>query len=88
LRFRALAKELSDRIDNRVEDNALSRSLVRLRRSGLVVVHHTTVGRRIVPIYRITEKGRLQLDPYHALVFTYQQLHPDARPMPPHRSLT
>lgn len=74
LRFRALARQLGQSIDDRIEDNALARSLGRLKRSGYVVAHRSLVGRRTVPLYQITDQGRAQLNRYRALVITYQQL--------------
>ncbi|MPZ28586.1 MAG: hypothetical protein GEV12_19845 [Micromonosporaceae bacterium] len=76
-RNRALARHLGERIGDRVENNTLSRSLDRLRDRGFAVVHHTTMGRRAIPIYHITDSGRIQLDVYRALVRTYVQ-HPAA----------
>jgi DNA-binding HxlR family transcriptional regulator len=78
LRYRALAKQLGSRIDDRVEDNALTRGLGRLRRNGLVAAHRTSVGRRIVPAYCLTALGRAQLERYHELVRAYEQF--DNRP--------
>jgi len=94
-RFRALAKELGDRIADRVEDNALSRSLDRLRREGLAVARPTMVGRRTVATYCITDKGLSRLDRYRALANSYQETAPsggaahrsrDERPALPPRS--
>jgi len=75
LRYRALARQLGTRIDDRVEDNALSRSLGRLRRNGLVAAHRTAVGRRMVPTYHITDKGSGRLDRYRSLAQAFQQSH-------------
>jgi len=75
LRFRELAKLVSCRIGDRLEDNALSRSLDRLQRQDLVAAEQTTLGRRIVPVYRITDLGRVHLGRYHALVLAYQQIN-------------
>jgi DNA-binding HxlR family transcriptional regulator len=72
IRFRALARELTTRLGNRVEDNALSRSLNRLRRTGLVTAHHTQAGRRLVPLYQLTDKGRQRRAQYQALVLIYR----------------
>jgi DNA-binding HxlR family transcriptional regulator len=72
IRFRALARELTTRLGNRVEDNALSRSLNRLRRTGLVTAHHTQAGRRVVPLYQLTDKGRQRRAQYQALVLIYR----------------
>jgi DNA-binding PadR family transcriptional regulator len=74
MRFRALAKRLGADIGDRVEDNTLTRSLVRLRRAGLVSAQRTTIGRRNVPLYRITDEGRIRLSHYQALAFMYQEL--------------
>jgi DNA-binding HxlR family transcriptional regulator len=71
IRFRALARELTTRLGDRVEDNALSRSLNRLRRTGLVTAHHTQAGRRLVPLYQLTDKGR-QRRAHQALVLIYR----------------
>jgi DNA-binding PadR family transcriptional regulator len=73
LRYRALARQLGTRIDDRVEDNALSRSLGRLRRNGLVAAHRTMVGRRSVPTYHITEQGHSRLDRYRSLAQALQR---------------
>jgi DNA-binding PadR family transcriptional regulator len=72
-RYRALARQLGTRIDDRVEDNALSRSLGRLRRHGLVAAHRTTVGRRTVPTYHITEQGHSRLNQYRSLAQALQR---------------
>jgi DNA-binding HxlR family transcriptional regulator len=72
IRFRALARELTTRLGDRVEDNALSRSLNRLRRTGLVTAHHTQAGRRVVPLYQLTDKGRQRRAQYQALVLIYR----------------
>lgn len=79
LRFRELARLASYRIGDRLEDNALSRSLDRLQRQRLVRAEQTTLGRRNVPVYQITALGRTHLDRYQALVHTYQQFHDDIR---------
>jgi DNA-binding PadR family transcriptional regulator len=73
LRYRALARQLGSRIDDRVEDNALSRSLGRLRRNGLVAAHRTMVGRRTVPTYHITDEGHGRLDRYRSLAQAFQR---------------
>jgi DNA-binding PadR family transcriptional regulator len=73
LRYRALARQLGTRIDDRVEDNALSRSLGRLRRNGLVAAHRTMVGRRSVPTYHITDTGHGRLDRYRSLAQALQR---------------
>jgi DNA-binding HxlR family transcriptional regulator len=74
MRFRALARRLGTRIGDRVEDNALSRSLTRLQRTGLIAATRTAVGRRVVPMYHLTDKGRDRLAQYQALAFTYQEI--------------
>jgi DNA-binding HxlR family transcriptional regulator len=73
-RFRALARKLGADLGDRVEDNSLSRSLKRLRRTGLVTARHRQVGGRVVPYYELTEQGRQRRAQYEALVFTYQEL--------------
>jgi DNA-binding HxlR family transcriptional regulator len=73
-RFRALARKLGADLGDRVEDNSLSRSLKRLRRTGLVTARHRQIGGRVVPYYELTERGRQRRAQYEALVFTYQEL--------------
>jgi DNA-binding HxlR family transcriptional regulator len=73
MRYRALARRLGAQYGDRIEDNSLSRTLGRLRRTGLITAQGTLVGRRTVPLYRITDQGRRMLATYHALVHTYQQ---------------
>lgn len=74
MRFRTLARRLGIRIGDRVEDNALSRSLQRLRRTELITSEQTTVGQRVVPLYKLTDKGKDLCDTYQALALTYQAL--------------
>jgi DNA-binding HxlR family transcriptional regulator len=74
MRFRPLARRLGVRIGDRVEDNALSRSLRRLRRTELITAEHAAVGRRVVSFYRLTDKGQDLFNTYGALVLTYQAL--------------
>ena len=74
MRFRALGRRLGADIGDRVEDNTLTRSLIRLRRAGLVSAQRTTIGGRTVPLYRITDEGRIRLAHYQALAFMYQEL--------------
>lgn len=79
-RFRALARQLEARINDHVDDNALSRSLHRLTRAKHVEATKTRVGRREVPVYTISNEGTRYLQTYGAFIATYQRLDiPDDR---------
>jgi DNA-binding HxlR family transcriptional regulator len=95
-RFRALAREVDDRLGERIEDNALDRSLKRLVRTGLVLKQPTHIGRRVVPYYQLTDKGEQRCTQYRALVSTYQRFAtsdghqpgtPGQRPAPERRQV-
>jgi DNA-binding PadR family transcriptional regulator len=75
-RFRELANRLETQIDEHIDDNAVSRSLRRLTRAKHVQPTRTRIGRREVPVYAITDEGRLHLQTYGALIDTYKRLGP------------
>jgi DNA-binding PadR family transcriptional regulator len=78
-RFRALASRLETHVGEHVDDNALSRSLQRLTRSGLVTADGNRVGRRDFKVYRLTAKGREHVHTYLALVAVFaNKPHPDS----------
>lgn len=70
-RFRALASRLETHVGEHVDDNALSRSLHRLTRSGLITADGSRVGRRDFKVYRLTAKGHQQVHTYVALVAVF-----------------
>lgn len=89
-RFRALASRLETHVGEHVDDNALSRSLQRLTRSGLVTADDNRVGRRDFKVYRLTAKGREHVRTYGALVAVFID-KPDPGPdhggvIPPQRT--
>jgi len=67
-RFRALASRLETHVGEHVDDNALSRSLHRLTRFGLVTAERRSVGRRDLKTYRLTRTGREQVGTFAAFV--------------------
>jgi len=73
-RFRALASRLETHVGEHVDDNALSRSLHRLTRSGLVTAECSRVGRRDVKLYRLTRSGREHVATYGAFVAAYRPI--------------
>jgi DNA-binding PadR family transcriptional regulator len=78
-RFRALASRLETHVGEHMDDNALSRSLQRLTRSGLVTADGNRVGRRDVKVYRLTALGREHVRTYRALVTAFID-NPDPGP--------
>lgn len=78
-RFRALASRLETHVGEHVDDNALSRSLHRLTRSGLVTADGNRIGGRDFKVYRLTAKGREHVNTYGALVAVFTT-RPDNNP--------
>jgi DNA-binding PadR family transcriptional regulator len=70
-RFRALHTRLVTHIGEHVDDNALTRSLHRLRRSGLIRADSKHVGSRSINTYTLSDKGRVHLIKYEALVCVF-----------------
>lgn len=73
-RFRALASRLETHVGEHVDDNALSRSLHRLTRTGLITADCTQVGRRDYKLYRPTGKGHQHVKTYAAVTTAYTHL--------------
>ena len=71
-RFRALLTRLESHIGEHVDDNALTRSLRRLTRSGLVRADNKRVGRRNIKVYSVTDTGREHVELYHAFITVYE----------------
>ncbi|WP_117214520.1 winged helix-turn-helix transcriptional regulator [Allorhizocola rhizosphaerae] len=78
-RFRQLATRLQRHVGEHVDDNALSRSLQRLTRSGLVTADDNRVGRRDFKVYRLTAKGHAHVHTYGALAAVFVE-KPDPHP--------
>jgi DNA-binding HxlR family transcriptional regulator len=73
-RFRALHGRLEAHVGEHVDDNALTRSLYRLTRAGLVRIDTIRSGRRPIKTYSLSDKGREHLATYEALVAVYTHL--------------
>lgn len=74
-RFRALHSRLETHVGEHVDDNALTRSLHRLTRSGLVRADSKSAGSRVIKTYGLSDKGRQHLLTYEAIVTAYVHLH-------------
>lgn len=72
-RYRALASRLQAHVGQHLDDNALSRSLRRLVRYGLVTADSNRIGKRDFKVYRLTDKGREHVGTYQALVAAFTQ---------------
>ncbi|MGJ3224012.1 hypothetical protein ACQEUV_01315 [Micromonospora aurantiaca (nom. illeg.)] len=57
-----------------MDDNALTRSLHRLTRSGLVRADSKHIGSRSIKTYGLSDKGREHLVIYEAMVAVYAHL--------------
>ncbi len=77
-RFRELVSRLESHVEGHVDDNAVGRSLKRLARVKHVAKTHMQVGRRRVPVYRITDEGCLHLRVYDAFADAYLAVNPDS----------
>jgi DNA-binding PadR family transcriptional regulator len=73
-RFRALHTQLEAHVGEHVDDNALTRSLHRLTRSGMVRADTKRSGNRLIKTYSLSDKGREQLTTYEAIVDAYTHL--------------
>jgi DNA-binding HxlR family transcriptional regulator len=58
-----------------VDDNALSRSLQRLTRFGLVRADSKRHGSRSINIYTLTDNGREHMLTYEAIATVYAHVH-------------
>jgi DNA-binding PadR family transcriptional regulator len=58
-----------------VDDNALTRSLHRLTRAGLVRADTKRSGNRTIKTYSLSAEGREHLAAYEAIVAVYTHLH-------------
>ncbi|GAA0447908.1 hypothetical protein Aca07nite_73430 [Actinoplanes capillaceus] len=74
-RFRALHAQLVAHVGEHVDDNALTRSLQRLTRSGLVQADSQQSGNRQINTYRLSDKGRVRLVAYEAMVTVYAHIN-------------
>ena len=74
-RFRALHGRLEAHVGEHVDDNALTRSLYRLTRAGLVRIENSRSGRRPIKTYSLSDTGREHLATYEAIVDVYTHLH-------------
>jgi DNA-binding HxlR family transcriptional regulator len=70
-RFRALASRLETQLGAHLNDNALSRSLHRLTRHGLITADCDKVGRRDLKVYRLTPKGVQHAQTYEVLIAAF-----------------
>lgn len=74
-RFRALHARLVAQVGEHVDDNALTRSLQRLTRSGLVRADSKRSGNRLINTYCLSDQGREHLATYEAIVAVYAHVH-------------
>lgn len=74
-RYRALHNRLTAQVREHVDDNALSRSLQRLTRHGLVRADSKHHGSRPINIYTLTNDGREQMLTYEAIATGYAHVH-------------
>ena len=88
-RFRALSRRVQTRIEGHFDDNALGRSLKRLRKAKYIRTTDTAIGRRSVWTYHLTDKGRGLADLYRGVADDYERLRghdgPDEKPPGPSR---
>lgn len=73
-RFRDLVTRLEGQVAAHVDDNAVNRSLKRLANDGHVNKAMTRYGNRNVPVYSITDQGRLSVGFYHAVIDSYRRV--------------
>jgi len=74
-RFRALHTRLVTQIGEHVDDNALTRSLHRLTRAGLIQADSRRMGSRPIKIYGLSDKGRVHLMKIEAIVCVFTDAH-------------
>ena len=79
-RFSQVRQDVQAHSDEHLDDNALLRSLKRLRRAHMLSKEKTRSGRRVVSLYSITPQGRHHLDRYDVLVASWRM---DKRPAAP-----
>lgn len=79
-RYRALTNRLTAQVRAHVDDNAVSRSLKRLTRFGLVRADSKHHGSRAINIYMLTDNGRELCLTYEAIATGYAHVHmPEGR---------
>jgi DNA-binding PadR family transcriptional regulator len=71
-RFRDLVTRLESQVEGHVDDNAVGRSLKRLAHDNHVRKARMRDGNKLVPVYSITEEGRLSVSVYHAFIDAYR----------------
>lgn len=77
-RFRELVSRLERQVDGgHVDDNAVGRSLKRLTNDNHVRKSKMRHGNKIVPVYSITDEGRLSVRLYHAFIDAYRRIQRD-----------
>jgi DNA-binding HxlR family transcriptional regulator len=76
-RFRDLVTRLEGQVAGHVDDNAVSRSLRRLADDNHVRKAKMRDGNKIVPVYSITDQGRLSVRLYHAFIDAYRRIQRD-----------
>lgn len=76
-RFRDLVTRLEGQVDGHVDDNAVGRSLKRLTNDNHVRKAKMRHGNKIVPVYSITDEGRLSVRLYHAFIDAYRRIQRD-----------
>lgn len=74
-RYRALHTRLESHVGEHVDDNALTRSLQRITRSGMVRADSKRFGSRVIKTYVLTDRGRDNLMTYEAIVTVYAHIH-------------
>jgi DNA-binding HxlR family transcriptional regulator len=74
-RYRALHTRLTTHFCGHMDDNALSRSLHRLTRFGLVHADSQSFGSRDINTYALADKGRETLRTYEALASVYAHVN-------------
>jgi DNA-binding HxlR family transcriptional regulator len=74
-RFRALSNRLTAQVRVHVDDNAVSRSLKRLTRHGLVRADSKRHGTREINLYMLTDTGREMYLTYEAIHNGYADVH-------------
>ncbi|MBX7267600.1 hypothetical protein KIF24_17195 [Micromonospora sp. Llam7] len=73
-RFRDLVTRLEGQVEGHVDDNAVGRSLKRLTNDSLVRKAKMRDGNKLVPVYSITDEGRLSVSVYHAVIDAYRRI--------------
>nr|MDT0658810.1 hypothetical protein [Micromonospora sp. DSM 115978] len=73
-RFRDLVTRLEGQVEGHVDDNAVGRSLKRLTKDSLVRKAKVRDGNKLVPVYSITDEGRLSVSVYDAVIDAYRRI--------------